>query len=122
MECLFSQTIFFFNFVLLFSLLHYFSRDSYIKFKITVLPVLLAFACRVNTLKVRTEKDIIIIIIIISLLSPHYSYFLLETSLLPFKYKLNKRCITSIESKNDLGKLNDSKPYFYQHVDDRAGV
>jgi len=90
-------------------------------FKITALPVLLAFVCRVNTLKLRTEMDIIIIIII-SLLSPHYSYFLLETSLLPFKYKLNKRCITSIESKNDLGKLNDSKPYFYQHVDDRAGV
>jgi uncharacterized protein YpmB len=86
--------------------------------------MLLAFACRVNTLKLRTGMDIIIIIIIIiiSLLSPHYSYFLLETSLLPFKYKLNKRCITSIESKNDLGKLNDSKPYFYQHVDDRAVV
>ena len=48
----------------------------------------------------------------ISLLSPYYSYFVLKTSLLPFKYKLYKHCITSIESKRIWGNLMIPTPIF----------
>jgi hypothetical protein len=63
-----------------------------------------------------------IVIIVISLLSPYYSYFLLKTSLLPVSTNYKNTALQALNPKKNLGKLNYSKPKFYHHVDDRAAV
>jgi len=67
--------------------------------QITVLSVLLALAFRGNTLQLRTEMDFIIIIIIISLLSLYYSYFLLKTSLLSVSTNYTNTLLQALNAK-----------------------